>query len=50
MFQKGGNIWPIFNVADISVNIGVALAIIYNLFFDENKKTIETTKETPENG
>lgn len=38
---NGQNVFPIFNVADISVNIGIALLIIYT-FFIEPKITKET--------
>lgn len=33
--NNGQNVWPIFNVADISINIGIVLLIIYYIFIEE---------------
>jgi signal peptidase II len=34
-FRLGENYWPIFNVADISINIGIGLLILFYLFQDK---------------
>jgi signal peptidase II len=34
-FRLNENYWPIFNVADISINIGIGLLILYYLFQDK---------------
>lgn len=40
--SAGQNVWPIWNVADVSIDIGIALLIIYFFFQeDKNKKTTE---------
>lgn len=33
------NIWPIFNVADISINVGIGLLILFYIFQDGKTKT-----------
>lgn len=43
-FKKGENIFAIFNVADICINIGIGLLILYFIFQEEknNKDEIKT--------
>lgn len=38
LHYKGGNIWPIFNVADMCINLGVALLILYFLLYPEEEQ------------
>lgn len=47
----GRNIWPIFNVADICINIGVALLILYFWFHPDNQsdKQAEESPASSEN-
>ena len=40
--------WPVFNIADIAVTIGMIL-IIYNAIFDREPQKILQTNDTPEN-
>lgn len=37
-FQYDGRVWPLFNLADSCICVGVALLSIEMLFFDEKKK------------
>lgn len=49
LHYNGGNIWPIFNVADMCINLGVALLILYFLLYPEEEKAaaeIEPTSHT----
>ncbi|GIW22204.1 MAG: lipoprotein signal peptidase [Candidatus Sericytochromatia bacterium] len=45
--KKGDNIWAIFNVADICINIGIGLLILYFIFQEgkENKKVNKKENE-----
>jgi len=50
LHYQGHNIWPIFNVADISINIGVGLLFLHYLFqspkeTNEKKSSDENNKE-----
>jgi signal peptidase II len=42
------NRWPVFNIADIAVTIGMVL-IIYNAIFDRQHQKIFQTDDTPQN-
>ena len=46
LHYKGGNIWPIFNVADICINLGVALLILYFLLYPEEEEATSETEST----
>jgi len=41
---NGQNIWPIFNVADISINIGIGLLILYYIFQESKHDKEEEEK------
>lgn len=46
--NNGQNVWPIFNVADISINIGIVLLVIYFLFIEgklEKQKQIDDMQD-----
>lgn len=45
--SAGQNVWPIWNVADMSIDIGIVLLIIY-FFFQENKNKKTTATEDQE--
>jgi signal peptidase II len=36
--NAGGNIWPIFNVADMCINLGVGLLVLYFWRYPESKE------------
>lgn len=38
LHNRSGNIWPIFNVADICINVGVALLILYFWRYPESQE------------
>jgi len=40
--HNGQNIWPIFNVADVSINIGIGLLVLYYIL--QESKTIKKDK------
>lgn len=44
---QGRNIWPIFNVADICINIGVALLILYFWTHPEEQTDAQDSKVEP---
>ena len=43
LHNQGHNIWPIFNVADISINVGVALLFLYYIDQSFKERKAETT-------
>ncbi|MFN8578937.1 MAG: signal peptidase II [Candidatus Sericytochromatia bacterium] len=43
--NNGHNVWPIFNVADVSINIGIALLVIYFLFIEGKMSKIDDNLE-----
>ncbi len=46
LHHAGRNIWPIFNVADICINLGVALLILYFLLYPEEEEAAAEEKPT----
>jgi signal peptidase II len=40
-YYWGGKVWPLFNLADSCICVGVALLTVEMLFFDEKKKPAE---------
>jgi signal peptidase II len=45
---NGQNIWPIFNGADISINIGIGLLILYYIFQDKKNQVPDDDMEDEE--
>ena len=45
--SAGQNVWPIWNVADVSIDIGIALLVIY-FFFQESKIEKKRAEEKQE--
>jgi signal peptidase II len=46
--NNGQNVWPIFNVADISINIGITLLVIYYIFIEAKLKQEDENMEDDE--
>ncbi len=46
--SNGQNIWPIFNVADISINIGIVLLVYYYMFQESKIKQEQENMEDDE--
>ena len=46
-YYWGGKIWPLFNLADSCICVGVALLTVEMLFFDEKKKPAEGPQVAP---
>ena len=46
--SNGQNVWPIFNIADVSINIGIFLLVIYYLFQEEKIRKAEENMEDDE--
>lgn len=44
----GQNVWPIFNIADVSINIGIVLLVIYYLFQEGKVNKIDDDMEDEE--
>ena len=45
LHYHGRNIWPIFNVADMCINMGVGLLILYFILYPEKNKNQDTNKQ-----
>ncbi|HNS73454.1 MAG TPA: signal peptidase II, partial [bacterium] len=33
--------WPVFNVADIALSVGMVMLLVYILFFEEDEQLVE---------